>query len=99
MGTPNRFMAARVCKKVKFMELEIEITKLTVEQVLIIREKSQAIKDEDSNANIDLLIYIIQAAALELSDLSEDEVKGFPMDELTKLSNEILQYSGLVNKK
>jgi len=96
----NRFLNLKVSKKVKFMNEDIEIIKLTVAQVMSIQELAKNTTNENATESdsIRLLTLVIQLGAPELKDLTNDEVNSFPMDELTKLSNEILKYSGIGNK-
>jgi hypothetical protein len=92
----NRFMGARVTKKVKFMNEEIEISKLTVSQVSQITAMAKALEtSQDDGDNVKLLLLVVGLGAKELNDLSEDEIVEFPMDELAQLSNAIMKYSGL----
>lgn len=95
----NRFLAAKVTRKADFMGLSIEITKLTVAQVMQIQEKAQVASSEDSEeAGIALINTVLRLGAAELADLSDEELSGMPLDELSKLSNEIMKYSGLSTK-
>lgn len=97
--TKNRFIGAKIKKNVTFMEQDLEIKKLTVSQVLQIQEKAKAVKDDTSEAaNLDLLVFVIKAGAEELSDLTLEEFKEFPMEELTSLSGSIMEYSGLATQ-
>jgi hypothetical protein len=103
MTTPsvakNRFLAAKVAKKVKFMDLDIEILKLTVNQVLGIQDLAKEVQEgTDETANLKLLVYVIKEGAPELKELDYEEFKAFPMDELSLLSNNIMEYSGLLGK-
>lgn len=94
--TVNRFLNAKVSKKAKFMDQDIEILKLTVSQVLEIQELAKDMEKNQSDANsMDILMLVVKSGAPELNELTEEEIRTFPMDELTKLSNEIMKYSGL----
>jgi len=96
----NRFIGAKIKKSIKFMGQDLEIKKLTVSQVLQIQEKAKEIGDIDSElANIELLVFVIKSSADELAELTKDELNEFPMEELTSLSNAIMQYSGLAGTK
>lgn len=100
MSTPNvssnRFLKAKVVKKSKFMNEDIDLNKLTVAQVLEIQ--GIAGKDEGSVDNLKVLSTVIRFGAPELAEFSDEELQDFPLDELTKLSNEIMKYSGLAVK-
>jgi hypothetical protein len=85
-------------KKVKFMGEDVNVRKLSVAQVMEIQEKSKASAEAtDDNASLDLLQYVISKAVDGAEELSEEDFKNFPIDELSKLSNEILTFSGLGN--
>ena len=98
MSEVNRFKAVRLTKGAKFMGLDIEIQKLSVTQVLEVQDRAAAVT-EDANDNIRLLNFVIQSGAPELKEMSEDDMKEFPMDELTQLSDAIMIFSGLMTKK
>ena len=68
----NRFIGAKVTKATKFMNMPIEMSKLSVQQVMDVQEQARVNKD------------------------STDEMQNFALDELTRLSNEIMAFSGLV---
>lgn len=101
MSTPSapgtsRFKGAKVTKKVKFMNDEIEIHKLTVAQVLEIQELAKNNEEkEDDNKGITILYTVVRSGTVDLRDFSDEELNDFPMDELSKLSNEIMKHSGL----
>lgn len=83
-------------KKVKFMGEDVTIRKLSVSQVMDIQEKSK-VAEADENASMELLQYVISCAVDGASELSAEDFQTFPIDELSKLSNEVLGYSGLGN--
>ena len=83
-------------KKVKFMSEDVTVKKLSVAQVMDIQEKSKQ-AGTDENAGMDVLQYVIGCAVEGASELTKDDFESFPVDELSKLSNEILTFSGLGN--
>lgn len=89
-----------VTEKVKFMGEELVISKLTVAQVLDIQKiaKAEADRagDEDSMA---IMRTIIRASVADAGDLSDSDFESFPLDELGKLSNRIMQFSGVGEKQ
>ena len=102
MATENRFIAARKAnvKNIKFVGQEISIVKLAVGQVLEIQELAkiaEANKDK-GDAHIDMIFSVVRMGAPELEELTDDELKQLPMEEVSELSNEIMKYSGLGNK-
>lgn len=81
-------------KKVKFMGEDVEIAKLSVAEVLDIQEKAKKL-EQDENMGFDVLRTVIRSAVDGASDLSDDDFANFPMDELSKLSAEIMKFSGI----
>lgn len=84
----------RMTKKVKFMNEDIEISKLSVSQVMEIQEKAKDLK-EDSAEGFAILKTVIRSACTEAAELTDDDFATFPMDELSTLSETIMQFSGL----
>ena len=92
----NRFLKLTLTKKLKFMGEDLEIKKLNVAEVLEIQSTAKELEEAPNEENnIKVLALVIQKGAQELNDLSLEEIKGFPMDELSKLSNEIMKFSGI----
>ena len=95
----NRFLTAKVTKNVNFVGEKLDITKLTVAQVMEIQELSANFGDAPTEAdNLKILTTVIRSGAAELRELTDEEFNGFPLDELSKLSNEIMKFSGLVKE-
>lgn len=93
----SRFLASKVTKTVKFMGLDCVISKLTVGQVNDIQSLAKAGEEKDNN--IEILLMVIRSGVDELKDIDSEEFNLYPMDELVKLSNEIMKYSGLLSEK
>lgn len=93
-----RFLGANATKKVKFINEEVEITKLTVAQVMNIQKLSKAVKDDDEMTSIMLLIEVLKSGVPEFKDFEDEVFHNLPMDELSKLSAEIMKFSGLGSK-
>jgi len=83
-------------KKVKFMGEEIEIKKLSVGEVLEIQQLSKSVAD-DEKASLELLQFVISAAVKDAGELTTEDYSSFPIDELSKLSSAVLEFSGLGN--
>lgn len=83
-------------KKVKFMGEEVEIKKLSVGEVVEIQNRSKG-AGEDEKASLELLEYVISSSVKGAEELTSEDFQKFPVDELSKLSNEILVFSGLGN--
>lgn len=96
----NRFVGLKLTSKAKFMGEEIDIGKLSVTQVINIQNLSKEFEaTNDPLGNLKVLCTVIKAGAAELRDLTEEELNDFPVEELTKLSEAIMQYSGLAGPK
>ena len=93
-GTPfAELLEKKMTKKVKFMGSDVEITKLSVEQVLEIQESAKKVDEDESG--IELLRTVIRFSVTGADEIDDDQFTKLPLDELTKLSNAIMSYSGL----
>jgi hypothetical protein len=90
----KNLVGQKMTKTVKFLNSDIKISKLTVAEVLEIQSKAANIEKDDT-AGLELLKTVIRSAVEGGADLDDSEFDNFPMDELSKLSNEIMKYSGL----
>lgn len=84
----------KMTKKVKFMNEDVVIAKLSVALVLEIQEQAKA-AETAGDSGFELLKRVIKMAVDGAEQLSDEEFNNFPMDELSKLSNEILKFSGI----
>ena len=81
-------------KTVKFMNQELEIRQLTVKGV----KDLQIALDKNTDATIDAiktLAIIFKATVVGAEDMIDSDFEKFPIEPLTKLSNEILEFNGL----
>lgn len=84
----------KMTKSVKFMAEDVKISKLSVSEVIEIQERAKSIeKDEAEGFNV--LKTVIRASVEGAKDLSDEDFSNFPLDELSKLSNEIMKFSGI----
>lgn len=95
MAGIKALVGKRVQKTVKFAGEEVTIQKLTVGQVDEIRRMAGEAKDEDDSSGLQILRFVIREAVEGGADLTDDDFNQFPMDELNKLSQEIMKHSGL----
>jgi len=84
----------RISKKIKFMNEEIVINKLSVEEVIELQKESAELKEESSDG-LRVLRKIIRSSVEEANELTDDEFNKLPMSELANLSTEIMKYSGM----
>jgi hypothetical protein len=89
----KNLIGKRLSKTVKFMNEDVKITKLSVAEVLEIQEAAKSLDPNDPGFSI--LQKVVSLAVEGAGDLTEDDFRAFPMDELTKLSNEVMKFSGM----
>lgn len=83
-------------KKISFMGGQLSIRKLTLGQVNEIREIAQSAKDEENEAaGLEVLKFVVRTGAEGGEELTDEDFASMPMDELSKLSNEIMKFSGM----
>jgi hypothetical protein len=82
--------------KTKFLDSDVVIKKLTVAEVLDIQETAKDTADNET-AGFDILKKVIRTATEGGADLTDEDFQSFPMDDLSKLSNEIMKFSGMGN--
>jgi hypothetical protein len=85
--------AKRITKEIKFMGESVKISKLTVAEVIEIQEHVKATENNDNK--ISILRLITDLAVEGASDLTEEEFRSFPMEELNRLSEEVMKFSGV----
>jgi hypothetical protein len=89
----------KVTKKVKFMSAEVTISKLTVNDVQDIQAKAKAAENDAEGSGLEVLKTILRSGVEGAEDLSEEDFLKMPMEELTKLSNEVMKFSGFDSEK
>lgn len=92
--TLKQLVGTKMQKVVKFMGNDVKISKLTVMEVQEIQEASKTLK-EDSEEGLDILYKIIRSTVEGGHELSDSDFAQLPMDELSKLSGEIMKFSGI----
>jgi len=84
----------KMTKSVRFMDADVKISKLSVSEVLEIQEKAKAI-EQDEKEGFSVLKTVIRSSVEGAATLSDSDFNDFPLDELSKLSNEIMKFSGI----
>jgi hypothetical protein len=84
----------KMTKDVKFINENVKISKLSVAEVMEIQSMAKN-TESDEKAGFDLLKKVIRMSVEGASDLSDQDFDTFPMDELSKLSGEIMKFSGI----
>lgn len=87
----------KMTKNVKFMGEDLKISKLSVAEVLKIQEAAK-VSEADDSKSFDILKTVITASVEGGAELTDDDFENFPMDELAKLSNEIMKFSGIAGE-
>jgi len=93
-------------KEVKFMDEKITIYKLKFSEIIEIQEMVRESENSDKEGTsseedmgIDVLRKVIRSSVEGGAELEDADFQEFPMDELTKLSNEIMKHSGVDSDK
>jgi hypothetical protein len=90
----EKLIGKKMTKTVKFMGEDMRISKLSVAQIMSIQSAAKSAENDDSKG-FEILKTIIRASAEGADALQDQDFDNFPMDELSKLSNEIMTYSGI----
>jgi len=94
MSALKKLVGKTVTKKVKFMGEDVTISKLTVAQVLAVQAKAKELETSGDSNGLEVLKSVISASVEDGADLEDSDYQDFPMDELSKLSQEIMKFSG-----
>jgi hypothetical protein len=84
----------KMTQNVKFIGEDIKISKLTVAEVMEIQNLAKTQDNEDSTG-FELLKRVIKMSVEGGDELTDEDFNSFPMDELTKLSQAIMRFSGV----
>jgi hypothetical protein len=88
----------KMTKSVKFMGDDVKISKMSVSEVLEVQEKAKSLAENDGES-FEVLKTVIKLSVEGASELGDDDFNNFPLDELSKLSAEIMKWSGLGDNK
>lgn len=88
----------KMTKKVKFVGEDVTISKLSVAEVLEIQENAKKAETSEETG-FDLLKRVIRMSVEDADQLSDEDFDTFPMDELSKLSTEIMKFSGIAGNE
>jgi len=88
----------KMTKKVKFMDTDVMVSKLSVAEVMEIQDQAKDLKDNEKEG-FGVLKKIIKTSVEGGDQLSDEDFDNFPLDELSKLSNEIMFFSGIGEKQ
>jgi len=85
-----------ITEKIPFMGEEVEVKKLSVGEVLKIQRLTKEYnKKKGEDASLSLLRDVIKMSVIGASELTDADFNTFPLEELNKVSNAILKFSGV----
>lgn len=85
-----------ITKKVPFMGDEVEIRKLSVNEVFKVQELvKKSTKSKSEEDQISLLRDVIRLAVVGADEVTDDEFNTFPIGELSDVTDNILKFSGI----
>jgi hypothetical protein len=84
-------------KSIKFLDVDINITKLTVAEVKQIQEAAKPLETDEENddAGLNILRTVIRAAVEGGEELVDSDFEAWPIDDLRELSKTIMEFSGI----
>ena len=94
----NNPVRKKLTKTTKSVAEDTPITQLPLPRALDIQEKAKA-AGADEKAQMEIMLFTFQSAVTGAGELTLEDMYSFPLDDLQKLSEEILEFSGLGNAK
>ena len=95
----KQLVGKKLTQEVKFMGEKVTIKKLTLAEVQemqdLAKKAAGSENTEDDGASFNVLRLIVRASVEGASDLTDDDFGQFPIDELSRLSNDIMKFSGI----
>lgn len=88
----------RLTKEVDFLGSKVKIQKLTVAEVLEIQERAKQANEKQDDL-LGVVKFVIQASVVGADEVSTEEFDQFPMEDLSKLSNDIMKFSGITGNE
>jgi len=86
----KEFVGKTLTRKVPFMDGEVEVRVLTVADAKAVEARSKAINENNPEEQIEILRFVIRMAVVGAEELTDEEIDGFPVQELTKLSESVM---------
>ena len=90
----KELVGKKITKKVKFMGEDVTISKLSLVEVMDIQAKAKELEGNEKEG-FNILRKVIRSSVEDADQLEDSDFDTFPMDELSKLSQEIMKFSGL----
>ncbi len=91
----KRLVGRKMSKQVKFMGEDVKIHKMSVAEVMDVQARVREMESGGEDKGLEVLRTVIRASVEGAKDLSDEDFSAFPLDELTKLSSEIMKHSGI----
>jgi len=85
----KKFVGKTQTKTVPFMDGKVDIKVLTVGDIRAIEAKSKEMQDSEGD-QLEILRFVLRLAVMDAADLTDEDFDGFPVNELTKLSEAIM---------
>jgi hypothetical protein len=93
----KQFIGQVQTRTVSFMDGEVEVKTLTVGGAKAIDLKTKELakkKDASDMDQLELLRFIIRTSVVGAEEMTDEEIDGFPMTELTKLAEGVMGVTG-----
>lgn len=84
----------KMTKTIKFMGEDVKISKLSVSQVMEVQELAKRLETNEAEG-FNVLKTVIRNGVEGGQDLTDEAFDNFPLDELSKLSSEVMKFSGI----
>lgn len=84
--------------KVKFLDSNVDVKKLTVAEVEDFQDFINSAKDAEKEG-LAVQRKIIRLGVVGAEDLTDDELNSFPLDDLSKLAEAVLVQAGVNTEK
>lgn len=84
----------RVQKQFRFMGEDVTIYKLSVAQVMEIQASAKSAEGKEDEG-FEVLKTILRTGVEGGNELTDSDFDGFPLEELSKLSAEVMKFSGI----
>jgi hypothetical protein len=83
-----------VSKSIKFLGVDVKITKLSMQQVKDIQARAKEMGEDDAKA-MDMMFEVIKMSVEGAEELTTEQFQAWPLEDINLLSEAILTYSGL----
>jgi hypothetical protein len=92
----KNLVGRRITKTTKFLDEQVTIRKLSTAQALQIQAASAEMQPDDES-QLNLIYDVIRAGVEGGSELTDEDFGTWPLEDISKLSSEIMKFSGLTD--